>query len=402
MKPDSAGVGHVQRITANHSEQLQCAASATHAIAIIIVVGKTITSWNAGAQRIFGYEAVEMIGRSLLGVFERAEDGVQMDEHKVDLATQAPAVLAERWYRHKSGELFLGIGTAVSIGCSDAGTSVWFIRDVTSVVMERLSIERRLQEQEQAVNAARDANAAKDQFLAMVSHELKQPLTELLLHAEQLEQLDAAAGTPAVSRIGRAVKSAVRRQVRIIDDLLELSRIRTGKLRLETMRVDIAALVQSACDMAVLKAPQMQVQLDVRYAGQRFCLIDPIRVEQMLSNLLGNAIKFSRGRGCIEVDVSVDTRDARISVSDHGCGIDAGFLPHVFSMFGQELPRHGSANAGLGIGLALVHELATAHGGRVEAHSQGVDCGAQFIVWLPLADAAPAEAGVPRHVDRAA
>jgi two-component system CheB/CheR fusion protein len=116
-----------------------------------------------------------------------------------------------------------------------------------------------------------------------------------------------------------------------------------------------------------------------------------VRVEQILSNLLGNAVKFSPAGGRIDVQLAIDRNHARISVTDTGCGIAAEFLPHVFSMFGQENRQAACANPGLGIGLALVHELATAHGGRAEARSDGPGCGAQFLVWLPLAERPAAE-----------
>ncbi len=246
-------------------------------------------------------------------------------------------------------------------------------------------------EQQQALDEARRANVAKDRLLAVMAHELKQALTELLLNTESLLDLAPATAAPKLHAIGQAMHGAVRRQARLIDDLLELSRLRTGKLRLERMFVDMGDMVRAACTTAALGAPDRQWHVDIRCAGESPCLVDPVRVEQILSNLLGNAVKFSTAGGRIDVQLAIDRNHARISVTDTGCGIAGEFLPHVFSMFGQESRRATCASPGLGIGLALVHELAVAHGGRVEARSDGPGCGAQFLVWLPLVERSAVE-----------
>jgi two-component system CheB/CheR fusion protein len=243
---------------------------------------------------------------------------------------------------------------------------------------------------EQALDEARRANAAKDRLLAMMAHELKQPLTELLLYTESLLQLAPALASPKLHVIGEAMHAAVRRHARLIEDLLELSRISTGKLRLAREPIDMGGMVRAACATAALGTPNRQWHVDTARVGQTLCHVDPVRVEQILSNLLGNAVKFSPAGGRIDVQLAIERNHARISVSDTGCGIAADFLPHVFSMFGQENQRAGGANPGLGIGLALVRELTIAHGGRVEARSGGPGRGAQFLVWLPLAERAAA------------
>jgi two-component system CheB/CheR fusion protein len=386
MKSELSGAGDVQGLDASCAGQLQRAAAATQTIAIIITAEEgVITFWNAGAQRMFGYKADEMIGCPISVLAEPGGQPLQMDKHVSDTLT---AVRPEGWYRQKHGGLVYGIGTRVSIDPPNEGNCVWFMRDATLVRNQRLSVEQRLLEQEQAINEVQSANAAKDRFLAMMSHELKQPLTELLLSTELLLQLTSSAESRKLHAIGQTMHGAVRRQARLIDDLLELSRIRTGKLRLQLMPVDISGMVHAACATAALSAPDKQLHVDIQCAGESLCMADPIRVEQILSNLLGNAIKFSYSGGRIDVRMVIDRNHARISVTDTGCGIAAEFLPHVFSMFGQECRRAASANPGLGIGLALVHELATAHGGRVEARSDGSGRGAQFSVWLPLADSA--------------
>jgi two-component system CheB/CheR fusion protein len=365
---------------ADPAAQLRSAATALQAIAVIVVTdGGRITFWNAGAQRMFGYAAHEIIGRPLSTLLHTEAAG-SGDATSI----MGPGALSERWYRRRHGGLVLGTETAVSVAPPAGGGRVLYIRDITQSRMRRLATEQRLLEQEASVDTARRANAAKDRFLAVMSHELKQPLTELLLNTERLLGWASAEGDDRLQDVGRSMKAAIRRQVKVIDDLLELSRLRTGKLRLDLAPVNLVEVVRAACAAAAMMAPSMQINVDVPMQGDMSCMVDPVRLDQILSNLLGNAIKFSQSAGRIDVQLRVDRGHARISVVDNGCGIAAAFLPHVFSMFGQESRDGTTAGAGLGIGLALVHELVTAHGGEVEACSEGPGQGARFSLWLPL------------------
>jgi two-component system CheB/CheR fusion protein len=233
--------------------------------------------------------------------------------------------------------------------------------------------------------------ADRDRLLAVMSHELKQPLTELLLNAELLLQLAPESEFLRLQAIGEAMRRLVRRQLRVIDDLLEFSRARTGKLHLEPLPVDLASMVRDACMAARQGATGLELSVEIPGPDEILCMADPVRVEQILSNLLGNAVKFSAGRGRIDVQLVVDGHCARISVTDAGCGIAADFLPHVFGLFDQDRRRQTLPNPGFGIGLSLVRELVLAHGGRVDARSDGPGCGACFLVWLPLLDTVAAK-----------
>jgi two-component system, chemotaxis family, CheB/CheR fusion protein len=389
MKSLLPGVGGALRRDADCAEQLRHAAEATQAIAIIITAeDDAVTFWNPGARRMFGHEAHEMIGRPIAVLVEPGGYPPSPDECAGEPMAEQPSVRTACWYRQKHGGLVYATGTTVAVDPANGGGCVWFLRDAAPARKRQLSIERRLLELERTLDEARRTISAKDRFLAVMSHEIKQPLTELLLNAGLLLQMTPSGEQRQLHAIGEAMHCAVRRQARIIDDLLELSRIRTGKLRLELTTVDIAGMVRTACATVALTAPDMQLHVDIRCTGESLCLVDPVRLEQILSNLLGNAVKFSQGVGRVDVQLAIERGHARISVSDTGCGIAAEFLPHVFCMFGQERGRTAAPNTGLGIGLALVHELATAHGGRVEARSDGPGHGAQFTVWLPLADRA--------------
>lgn len=236
-----------------------------------------------------------------------------------------------------------------------------------------------------AGNAGALRDAATDHYVALVSHELKQPLTTLLLHLDRLLERVTAQDAQGTLILGDAMRRSIRRQARIVNDLFDLSRMRTGKLTLDLVMVDLDTIVRSIASEVALRAPDRQLHLKLGDpSSPRWCMADPVRLEQMVSNLLDNAVKFGAPGGRIEVGVASIGSLARVSVTDDGCGISAEFLPHVFRMFGQERLVDADANSGMGIGLALVEELAKAHGGSVEVHSRGARCGARFTVWLPL------------------
>jgi two-component system CheB/CheR fusion protein len=219
-----------------------------------------------------------------------------------------------------------------------------------------------------------------------VSHELRQPLSLIQMHADLLTRLPMAIEYPAVARVGDMIKRAVRSQGRIIDDLVELSRARTGKLVLERTPVDIANVLTTLAAAFSSEASGRLPLIDLTASTSAVCLGDRTRIEQIMGNLLRNAIRFTPSHGRIRLAIGREGGFCKVSVADNGCGISAEFLPHVFGMFNQEAPASRPPDSGLGIGLALVHELTLAHGGRAEAHSDGPGRGAEFIVWLPAHD----------------
>ena len=250
------------------------------------------------------------------------------------------------------------------------------------------AIERsRLSEAERSAREeAERANRLKDQFLWTVSHELRTPLNAILGWSDMLRS-----GHLAESRRGRAVQAVcdnAKRQARLIDDLLDVSRIATGKLRLDRAAVDFRALIQSAIDVVEPTARAKGVDLVVTHDPRVTPSYgDAARLQQVFWNLLSNAIKFTPTGGVVQVDAHQRGNVAEIIIRDTGAGIAGDFLPFVFDAFRQADASTTRSHGGLGLGLSIVKHLVEAHGGSVHADSDGEGMGAVFTVQLPVVTA---------------
>ena len=228
---------------------------------------------------------------------------------------------------------------------------------------------------------AEQANRAKDDFLATVSHELRTPLSAVLGWARLLRTHETK---PEELRHGLAViERSARAQNRLIDDLLDVSRIASNKLRMNREAVPIARVVEAAMDQVRPQAELKQVALHLDLADASLVYGDPRRLEQVVSNLVWNAIKFTAGGGDIHITLQRSERDMVLSVRDTGVGISPAFLPYVFEWFRQADPR-ALSQAGLGLGLGIVRHIVQLHGGDVRAESAGEGQGATFTVTLPV------------------
>jgi len=251
-----------------------------------------------------------------------------------------------------------------------------------AVQHRRMEEERvRLVREQEARHLAEEANRAKDEFLAMVSHELRNPLNAMLGWVSLLNsgKLDAEAHSRALEVIERNARA----QAQLIDDLLDSARVASGNLRLDLRPVDLAQVVEKALDAmypaAAAKSIAVTADLD---RPLEVAAGDPGRLQQVVSNLLSNAVKFTPGGGAIEVSLKREGGEARITVRDTGDGIAAAFLPHVFERFRQ---GDGRSQGGLGLGLAIARHIVEQHGGTIGVESPGEGQGTTFMVSLPLA-----------------
>ena len=244
--------------------------------------------------------------------------------------------------------------------------------------------------QRQTEEALKAADRRKDEFLATLAHELRNPLAPIRNAAEILR-----AKGPPVPELQWA-RGVIHRQVqvmsRLLEDLLDVSRISRQRLELRTEMLDVKSVIDAALETSRPVIEAAGHDITVRVPTDPLRLVgDPVRLEQVLSNLLNNAAKYTEGAGRIELSAAQDGEDVVISVKDNGIGIDESMLPDLFRIFSQQQGGHGRTQEGLGIGLSLVKGLVELHGGSVNARSAGAGMGSEFIVRLPLATETPAE-----------
>jgi signal transduction histidine kinase/ActR/RegA family two-component response regulator len=263
-------------------------------------------------------------------------------------------------------------------------------RALETEILERKEVEERLRRalvgEQMARAEAETANRMKDQFLATVSHELRTPLNAIIgwSHLLKSGNLDHATSARALETIDRNAKS----QAQLIEDILDVSRMITGKLRLNQELVDIASVINAAIDSVQLAVDSRDIRLNITLdPSARHTVGDSSRLQQVVWNLLANAIKFTPSGGSIEVTVKRAGSNLQICVSDSGQGISPAFLPHIFEHFRQADGKTTRLHGGLGLGLAIVRQLVELHGGSIQAESPGEGLGCTFTIELPLAPA---------------
>jgi PAS domain S-box-containing protein len=251
--------------------------------------------------------------------------------------------------------------------------------------------EQALREDQAAREEAEAANRAKDEFLAMISHELRTPLGAILIWSQLLrnEKMDEASMARALGMIERSTKTLAK----LIDDLLDVSRIIAGKLRLDSRPVVLRPVIEAAVEAAQPDADSKGLRIERALSTDTIMVSgDPVRLQQVVGNLLSNAVKFTPEGGRLGVTVETTSTHARITVSDNGAGISGEFLPFIFERFRQADTTSTRRNKGLGLGLAISRHLVELHGGTIEASSAGEGQGSTFTVSVPLLRAAAADA----------
>jgi signal transduction histidine kinase/ActR/RegA family two-component response regulator len=259
-------------------------------------------------------------------------------------------------------------------------TAMKMAANLAAVAIENM---RLLQFESRAREAAEESNRLKDEFLATLSHELRTPLTAILGWAGMLRdgRLDAKSSATAIEIIERNART----QQQIVDDILDVSRSITGYLRLEAEPTDLRCVVEAAIDTVRPAATAKSIALSAAFEpGVGPIMGDPMRLQQVVWNLLLNAVKFTPLGGEVSVRVGHEGGHARLTVSDTGEGISADFLPHVFDRFRQGDQSTTRVHGGLGLGLSIVRHLVELHGGTVRAESVGEGLGSTFTVELPL------------------
>jgi PAS domain S-box-containing protein len=340
---------------------------------------------NPAEDEMFGYARGELVGRHVTVLNAYPPEENERIVREVIGQLQAKGLWAGQWSnRRKDGTPFTTFARITALEISGRKHWVCVQEDITERKQAEEEKERLLADAQQARAAAEEASRLKDEFLATVSHELRTPLTAVLgwahmLRTGQFEGGDTAKALETIERNARA-------QAQLIEDLLDVSRIVTGNLRLDVRPVDPNSLIEAAVEAVRPAAEAKNVRVQkILDTGVASLAGDPVRLQQVVWNLLSNAIKFTPKGGRVQIKLERVNSHVEIAVSDSGAGIAAEFLPHVFERFRQADQRTTRQHGGLGLGLAIVRHIVELHGGTVRAESEGEGRGATFTVLLPVA-----------------
>jgi PAS domain S-box-containing protein len=329
-----------------------------------------ITSWNAGAQRLFGYSAEEAIGQPMLLIIPAER------QH------EEPEILA-RLRRGEQVDHFETVRVRKDGTRLDISLTISPVRDTSGRIVGASKIARDITEDKRVHEELRLADRRKSEFLAMLAHELRNPLAPIQNTVEILARIGGEDGD--LAPLAGVLQRQVNHMIRLVDDLLDVSRISSGKIKVLPSPVELAPIARQAVEATRPLAERKRHELVVELPQEPIRLhADGARIMQVIGNLLTNACKYTEPGGRILLKVSCEGPHAVIRVQDNGIGIAAEDLPSIFEMFSQIDTSLERSQGGMGIGLSLVKKLVELHGGSVEAHSAGLGHGSQFIVRLPI------------------
>ena len=343
-----------------------------------------VTSWNKAAEDLFGYTSEEMVGQPISLLIP------------IDHPDEEPQILArirrgERIAHYETQRIRKG-GEVI-----DVSLTVSPIRDATGRIIGASKIARNITDQkraasrerealhqaQQARKQAEEASRTKDEFLATISHELRTPMTAIVGWTRLLlsGQLRADLQQRAIETIDRNARS----QAQLIEDLLDVSRIVSGKLRVDLKPVDLGSVVLAAVEAVRPSAEAKRIRIQTLFEADLVPILgDAERLQQVVWNLLSNAVRFTNSLGCVQIELSRADSRVELRVRDNGIGIKQEFLPHIFERFTQADSSIRRSQGGLGMGLSIVKSLVELHGGVISAYSEGENQGALFTIRLPV------------------
>jgi PAS domain S-box-containing protein len=384
--------GITEKVARYISEQERAEAVQAYLAAIVesssdAIIGKTlqgiITSWNQAAEKLFGYTAAEIIGLPIntlippdrreeyLEILEKLRRGERI-EHFETVRVRKDGTLVD---------VSLTISPIKDISGRIIGASK-VARDISGRKQADAEREELLMRERAARAEAQAANRSKDEFISLVSHELRSPLNSILIYSHMLRS--NLHDVEQVRQTCEIIERNARTQLRLVEDLLDTARIVRGKLRLDKRPTDIVLVLTDALDVVRPMAEAKGIKLCSHYRQRPEIIIgDPVRLQQVICNLLANAIEFTPEGGRVELWLERGGEDLCIWVSDTGAGIDPAILPYIFDRFRQADWSGWRRQVGLGLGLALAKHLVELHGGTIKAASEGVGFGSTFTVRLP-------------------
>jgi two-component system CheB/CheR fusion protein len=337
-----------------------------------------ITGWNSGAEFITGWSAAEVLNQPTAMLFVPEDRTRKLDEHEARTASLVGAGEDERWHLRRDGSWFWSSGVSLPLHREGERVTgfVKIFRDAT-----HLRVRTRYLENELRASSVRETE--RDVFLGTIAHEMRNPLSPLKT-AVQLMRMQAR-DAAAMDRPLQVMERQLGLLERLVEDLVDVARVNTGKMSIAYERVEYQALLDDAVESCATTAQFKGIAIHRSFPPLPIEIeVDARRIQQVFVNMLNNAIKFTPQGGSIWLTATVDQTHFICYMKDSGKGIDPALLPKIFDVFTQAEGGRADRGAGLGIGLALVKEIVSLHQGTVEVRSEGVGKGSEFTVRIPL------------------
>jgi PAS domain S-box-containing protein len=359
---------HLRRLLPDQVEE--------HAVILLDPHGR-IVAWLSGAERIFGYSAAEVVGKPVSMLFAPEDIEKGMPEFERKTATQDGHAEDDRWMARKDGLRFWANGVLSPLR-NHEGQVIGFGK----VLRNRTDLKGQIEGLGKRISSLEKADERKNAFIATLSHELRNPLVSLFNALELLRR------SPPVNDATAFAISTIERQIeamrRLIEDILDMTRIGVGKVQLQKRHVALGDIIKEAIESCHRSIDERTHELKLVLPDDTVTVnADPDRMQQVFVNLLQNAAKYTEFGGNVWVKLNVEGKEAVVKVEDTGIGISKDVLPRIFDLFTQA--EFASDRGGLGIGLSVVKDLVTLHGGSVQVRSDGIGKGSEFTVRLPLA-----------------
>lgn len=339
----------------------------------------TVIGWEGACEGIFGHTRQEMLGRPSDALFVPEDRALGIPAHELAVAAANSKAEDDRWHMRKDGTRIWVSGITIPLRRTPGADIIGFAK----IARDRTDLKQQIDSLTRRVQALGAADEERSHFLKTLGHELRNPLAPLTTSAALLRKLAPGPGA-------QGPLATIERQIAVIkrlaDDLTELTRMGAGRLSLQLAPVHVQELLQSMVSGYDAEAQRRGLQLQLLMPQTPVVVTaDAARLQQIVANLLQNALKYTPAGGRVWLKAATEADEVVIRVEDTGVGIAPDMLPKIFDLFTQEAPDSIESEGGLGIGLALVTELAKLHGGFVEVRSQGKGKGSEFTVRLPLA-----------------
>ncbi len=361
---------------ANRLLELTIKEVGTHALVLLDPNG-VVVGWLAGAERVFGYKPEEIIGQNASVLFTPEDLQKDLSSWEQQTASGSRESEDDRWQVRKDGGRFWASGTLTALR-DEQGALVGFAK----IVRNRTDQKEQLETLESRIAAFHEAERRKNNFISTLAHELRNPLAVVVNATQLLDRLPPA--SPDMSLALGMIRRQAEFMGRMIDDLLELARTAKGKVDLRPERVVLQQIIEQAVETGLPAIDERtQVLQQLLPQAPIYLDADPVRLRQVFVNLIDNAAKYTQYGGTIWIKATTEGDEAVVRVQDTGVGIAPEVMPHIFDLFTQ-VEFAGRPQSGLGIGLSVVKDTVSLHGGSVQVASDGLGKGSEFTVRLPL------------------